>query len=130
MKEVQSPREDSRDYVHGLPYCIGCGSCVNICPTGALQIEDRGEERLVLMNGTIINRVKLERCEKCGAYYAPKVFLKHVDTLIGEAGAAYHRALCPTCARTVGAASIVGVEPDVSLRRDAGLESTYRAEDV
>ena len=23
-----------KDYVHGLPKCIGCGACVNVCPTG------------------------------------------------------------------------------------------------
>ncbi len=62
-----------KDYVHGLPKCIGCGSCVNICPTGALQMEDRGDERLLLMSGTVINRIKMEQCEGCGIYYSPKV---------------------------------------------------------
>ncbi len=61
-----------KDYVHGLPKCIGCGACANICPTGALQMEDRGDERLLLMCGTVINRIKIQQCEGCGAISCPR----------------------------------------------------------
>jgi NADH-quinone oxidoreductase subunit F len=103
-----------KDYVHGLPKCIGCGSCVNICPTGALQMEDHGSERLILMSGTVINRIKMERCEGCGVFYVPKVFMKHVGKLVGAPEEVFERKLCPECKRIAGAAGMMGVEPDYS----------------
>ncbi|MBM3299679.1 MAG: FAD-dependent oxidoreductase [Deltaproteobacteria bacterium] len=63
-----------KDHLHGLPECIGCASCVNICPTGALQMEDIEGARLILMGGTVINRRKLARCAGCGSYYVPKLW--------------------------------------------------------
>ena len=103
-----------KDYVHGLPHCIGCGSCVNICPTGALQMEDHGDERLILMSGTVINRVKMEKCEGCGAYYVPKILVKHVGKLVDAPEDTVGRKLCPECKRVSAAARIAGVEPDFS----------------
>lgn len=103
-----------KDYVHGLPKCIGCGACVNICPTGALQMEDRDGERLILMSGTVINRIKLERCEGCGAYYVPKILVKHVAKLVNAPEEAFDRKLCPQCKRIAHAAGIVGTQPDYS----------------
>jgi putative selenate reductase YgfK subunit len=106
-----------KDYVHGLPKCIGCGSCVNICPTGALQMEDRDGERLIFMSGTIINRIKLETCEGCGIAYVPKIFVKHVARLINAPEEAFERKLCPDCKRVEFAARMVGSKPDYSKVR-------------
>ena len=109
-----------KDYVHGLPKCIGCGSCVNICPTGALQMEDREGERLILMSGTVINRIKMERCEGCGAFYISKVLLKHVENLVGAPEKSFDSRLCPDCKRIAYASRIVGVKPDFSwIQADA-----------
>ena len=47
-----------KDYAHGLPHCIGCGACVNMCPTGALRMEEEGNVRFLLMCGTVITRSK------------------------------------------------------------------------
>lgn len=106
-----------KDYVHGLPRCIGCGSCATICPTGALQMEDRDGERLILMSGTVINRVKLEQCEGCGIYYVPKIFIKHVAKLIGAPEEAFERKLCPDCKRVEFASRMAGSPPDFSRVR-------------
>lgn len=101
-----------KDYVHGLPRCIGCGACANICPTGALQMEDRGDERLLLMCGTVINRIKMERCEGCGAHFLPKVFVRHVAKLISVDGVMSFQDLCPECRRVAHAQKMSGEEPD------------------
>lgn len=103
-----------KDYVHGLPKCIGCGACVNICPTGALQMEDRGDERVIYMSGTIINRIKLEKCEGCGIAYVPKIFVKHVAKLVGAPEEAFERKLCPQCKRIEFASRMAGSKPDFS----------------
>jgi len=101
-----------KDYVHGLPNCIGCGSCVNICPTGALQMEDHGEERLLLMCGTIINRIEMKQCKGCGIHFLPKIFLEHVGKEIDVPGYEFNQELCPQCRRTERACRILGQEPD------------------
>ena len=103
-----------KDYVHGLPHCIGCGSCVNICPTGALQIEDLGDERLLLMCGTIVNKIKMEQCEGCGSHFLPKIFLQHVGNRINVPGYEFQQKLCPECRRIAHAAGMSGLEPDYS----------------
>jgi NADH-quinone oxidoreductase subunit F len=109
-----------KDYVHGLPKCIGCGSCVNICPTGALQLIDRGDERLLLMCGTVINRIKMEQCTGCGTYFSPKVFLKHVEKQLQGLKYTEH-SLCPDCRKTAHAARMSGVQPE--YKRSGSLRS-------
>ncbi len=100
-----------KDYVHGLPKCIGCGSCVNICPTGALQMRDHGDERLLLMCGTVINRIKMEQCSGCGAYFSPKVFLKHVEKQLEDFHYTHDHTLCPECRKIAHAARMSGTDP-------------------
>lgn len=88
-----------KDYVHGLPFCIGCGTCANICPTGALQIEDAGGERRILMCGTVINRLKMISCERCGVHFVPKATAKHCEKELGKSGVSHKVRLCPDCLR-------------------------------
>jgi NADPH-dependent glutamate synthase beta subunit-like oxidoreductase len=95
-----------KDYVHGLPYCIGCGTCANICPTGALQIEDEGGERRILMCGTVINRLRLIKCESCGIEFVPKATAKHIEKELRKAGVSLEVKQCPECRRAGRAALI------------------------
>ncbi|MFH0824886.1 MAG: 4Fe-4S dicluster domain-containing protein, partial [Pseudomonadota bacterium] len=107
-----------KDYTHGLPKCVGCGSCVNICPTGALQMEDRDGERLLLMCGTVINRLKLQQCEGCGVYFVPKVFAKHIEKRVNATGNEAFAHLCPECRRVAFAYGVSGLEPGFGKSQD------------
>ena len=51
--------------------CIACGSCVYICDTGALTLEDIGDTRVITTpDGKM--EFKLNKCSKCGIYWAPE----------------------------------------------------------
>jgi NADH dehydrogenase/NADH:ubiquinone oxidoreductase subunit G len=60
--------------------CIGCGTCANICPTGAIRSEDNGNIRKILIRNEVIGTHALERCDICSGYYATARFLEHVRT--------------------------------------------------
>jgi NADH dehydrogenase/NADH:ubiquinone oxidoreductase subunit G len=78
--------------------CIGCGACAAVCPTGAIQIEDRDGERVLHTWNTI---VPLQPCPECGQPYAPEpmVFLREL------AEASEHLwGICPDCRRKKAAA--------------------------
>ena len=73
--------------------CIGCGACAEICPTGAVRIEDRGNERFLHTWNTT---VELHACPECGRFFAPEpmAFLKETLPDVAESWG-----LCPECRR-------------------------------
>jgi NADH dehydrogenase/NADH:ubiquinone oxidoreductase subunit G len=73
--------------------CIGCGACAEICPTGAIEIEDRGNQRILRTWNTT---VELHTCPECGCFFAPEptAFLKE---MLPEAADVW--GLCPECLR-------------------------------
>jgi len=75
--------------------CFGCGACVKVCPTDAIQMEDIGGERI--MKSWSNTRVPLVQCECCGKYYAPEELavstLARLDTPPKEEIAK----ICPEC---------------------------------
>ena len=66
--------------------CITCGACAANCPTGAMRIEDRGDERLLILCGTILNRQKLVFCESCGKAMGPKKYLDYIRNRMKSVG--------------------------------------------
>ncbi|BBO68748.1 hypothetical protein DSCA_26780 [Desulfosarcina alkanivorans] len=84
--------------------CIACGACAANCPTGAMKIEDRGDERLLILCGTILNRQKLVFCHSCGKAMGPKKYLDFISQRVKSAGQVSADALvCESCARTKNA---------------------------
>jgi len=80
--------------------CILCGACATNCPTGAMQIEDKGGERILSLCGTVLNRKKLLYCEGCGTVLGPERYLEFVQKRThAVAKVAGDRRLCEVCAR-------------------------------
>ncbi len=92
---------DGHDFVMPLEgRCIGCGTCANICPTGAIRLEDRNEVRTIRIREELIGRHPLQRCEGCGSLFATPRFLDHVhDRVSPHPDLKEHHAYCPTCAK-------------------------------
>jgi len=80
--------------------CITCGACAANCPTGAMRIEDRGDERLLILCGTILNRQKLVFCSDCGKALGPKKYLDFINNRVQPVGQVTNDAMvCEACAR-------------------------------
>ncbi len=107
-KEIVGPaalrmeNRDGQNYVvpiEGL--CIGCGTCANICPTGAISVSDADGVRTIAIREEVIGRHPLQRCEGCGKYYATPKFLDHIHhrTEVVHPDVKTHHRYCPTCAK-------------------------------
>jgi ferredoxin len=80
--------------------CILCGACATNCPTGAMKMEDKDDERILSLCGTILNRKKLIYCQMCGAVLGPDRYLdfvkKRTRSVVRVAADSH---LCDLCAR-------------------------------
>ena len=72
-------RRVTTDFEKLSEYCIGCGACAHVCPTNAIQMEDRGDQRKIYTWGQVLARFKLERCDRCGMPFAPKRYLELIN---------------------------------------------------
>jgi ferredoxin len=84
--------------------CITCGACAENCPNNAMQIEDRDEERVLSLCGTILNRQKLVLCSSCGAVIGPEKYLDYIGERLKHTAdqVAVEETLCKQCARKKG----------------------------
>jgi len=92
--------------------CILCGACAANCPNNAMRIEDRGDERLLILCGTILNRQKLVFCSACGKAMGPKKYLDFINKRVKSVGQTTgEQILCEECARSQTARFNVGTLP-------------------
>jgi len=59
--------------------CIGCGSCVFICPTGVIEYAEKDGIRTVWGR-----QFELQPCNVCGNYIAPRAQLEHWAKVTGD----------------------------------------------
>jgi bidirectional [NiFe] hydrogenase diaphorase subunit len=68
-------REVAPPFLETAAACIGCGSCVYICPTQCIKMEDVGDIRKI-SNWKV--EFKLKKCQVCGNYFAPEAQLEYI----------------------------------------------------
>jgi ferredoxin len=84
--------------------CILCGACAANCPTGAMQMQDRQDERVLSLCGIVLNRQKLLFCDACQAVLGPARYLNFVkDRTRAVPKGVGHQHLCEACTRTATA---------------------------
>ena len=89
--------------------CILCGACAVNCPNDAMRIEDRGDERLLSLCGTVLNRQKLVPCRSCGKPIGVKPYLDFIENrLAAEGKEVPDQPHCDVCARQERARQFTG----------------------
>ena len=93
---------DDLDNVVPVPgdNCIGCGTCVNLCPTGAIRMADKDGLRTIYIRDEVIGRSPLVKCEACGRLFATQKFLNRVEERTEDHPHVKEpHQYCPTCAK-------------------------------
>ena len=90
-------REVAPPYYEASDICIGCGSCVYVCPVNAIKMEDTVDKRILTFPNAKVQKVefKLKRCKKCGSYWAPEKQLAFISEKTALPIEIFE--LCPDC---------------------------------
>ena len=92
-KKVATPYDQAADM------CIGCGTCARVCPTGAIEMAEEDDHR-VIWHKTF----DLQACDHCGRYYATRDEIEHLAGRYPETVQA--EKLCEECRKRVLATKI------------------------
>ena len=96
--EFEHPSET--DFRRTEEKCIACGACAANCPNDAMRIIDRGDERILSLCGTILNRQKLVFCSSCGKVIGPQRYLDFIRKRVDDIGRLPDgQVLCEVCSR-------------------------------
>lgn len=90
--------------------CIFCGRCEEACPVAAIRLGPTFE-LTVMSKGDLVDSCvyRLQACERCGEYYAPRKEIDYVGRLLarieGDGAASDSLGLCLSCRRKADAVS-------------------------
>lgn len=102
-------RAVSTDFARLSESCVGCGTCAQLCPTGAIWMKDEGDQRTIGTGSQIVARFALVRCRACDRPYATQKHLELAARRADQAmGIAARREVCPECARLEAAPRFLG----------------------
>lgn len=79
--------------------CVGCGTCANLCPVGAIQVEDKGGVRELSLYGVVVNTLELVACAGCGAHFTTAGVVDLLKARLAKDGLEINAGYCPNCAR-------------------------------
>ncbi len=88
---------EKSDFRHTDERCISCGACATNCPTGAMRIEDRGNERILSLCGTVLSRQPLIFCADCHAVIGTERYLAFIRGRLGTLAPAPQNGDGPKC---------------------------------
>ena len=86
--------------------CILCGACAVNCPSDAIKVVERSDERILSLCGTILNRQKLIYCNSCGEPVGTDQYVDYLKNRLSTTSQVkYDKNLCGVCARKERATS-------------------------
>ena len=103
MADTPAGRLAYFDFTRASERCIGCGACGEVCPTGAIHLDDSDGVRRTVITGTVVQEQPLLSCSSCGAPTttpAHRAFIR--DRMPAHMVALLDRELCSDCARQRG----------------------------
>ncbi|MDR0469208.1 MAG: (2Fe-2S)-binding protein [Peptococcaceae bacterium] len=80
-KKIAPPYEEAPES------CIGCGSCAEVCPTKAIQVEQTRDTRVIWDRA-----FAMQNCSACGEPYTTVEAAHHAARATGQDEAAHHTA--------------------------------------
>jgi NADH-quinone oxidoreductase subunit F len=120
MADTPAGRLAYFDFLRPSKLCIGCGACTQVCPTGAIRLEDGEGVRRTVITGTVVREQPLLTCSECGASTqtpAHREFIR--QRLPDHMAALLDRELCPSCARRSADRPLWGTGASAEAGREA-----------
>jgi len=93
------------DFTRPANLCIGCGACAQVCPTGAIHVDDDVDGmRRTVITGTVVRVQAMLTCSSCGALTQTLAHREFVRARLKAPAHAHmlthlERELCADCAR-------------------------------
>lgn len=92
--------------------CITCGACVANCENKAIVIEEKGEQRMLKLCGTILNSQSIQYCEECNAVLPSTEYMQFIEQKTNSlTKKTEKRLLCNLCQRKLSAKINVETRP-------------------